>query len=99
MPFDFEVMHVKGEDNIADCLSRIGEYLEDPEPFDEDHPIFQGRIEVSDQYMLRAELIEATKTDQEIQDVIQAVQTRNWDGIEVVYRSMKKDLEIEDGLL
>lgn len=99
MPFDFEIEHVKGEDNIADCLSRIVEYSEEPEPFIEDHPVFLARIEVDDHFISKEELVEATKSDEEIQKVISAVQTGSWNSIDVVYRSMKKDLEVEDGLL
>lgn len=51
MPYDFEIVHVKGDDNIADCLSRIVEIDENAEPFDEDHPVFLNRIEIDDQYI------------------------------------------------
>lgn len=99
MPYDFEIVHVKGDDNIADCLSRIVEIDENAEPFDEDHPVFLNRIEIDDQYISREELVDATKVDVEIQMVINAVQTGDWKDVDVVYRALKKEFEVESELL
>lgn len=40
-----------------------------------------------------------TVKDSEIQDIIEALKTQNWNGIDIVYRSMRKELQFENGIL
>lgn len=59
-PFDFDIEYVKGDDNIADPLSRINKTDENPQPFENDYePHILANIDVKDANLSSYDEVEA----------------------------------------
>lgn len=89
--YDFEVIHFKGKDNVADALSRLMEHDgEEEDAGQEEHLIHQVRSLVPS--AMSPKLIEEkTVEDPELEAVKEAMAKDNWDGVSEKFRKHKEE--------
>lgn len=96
--FDFDIVSIRGVDNIADSFSRLA--VNQIEHFEEDHKVYLNNVEFEEmKFITEEDIIKETEKDDEIQSVINAMESNNWSGIDIVYRSMRKELQFDSGIL
>lgn len=98
-PYNYEVEHVKGSDNIADPPSRL--YTGSDGPFDEDcSPWEIARLEANPvRFLTEDEIREATAQDDILSQVMTAVNSGEWSNQLNRYRLVASDLYVSNGLI
>lgn len=103
--YNFDIKYIKGSSNIADLLSRLCK--DGDKPFKErDNKVELGSIKLDisaleDQMRVIsiADVREATSTDEEMQQIMQAIELQEWpEGIKA-YRPFEKEMRAAEGIL
>lgn len=103
-PYQFDVEYIKGEKNIADSFSRLA--VDQFEVFKDEYDMFIDEISITDtpssqefDFLSKSEMISASKSDEEMSQLREAIDSGVWDKIECrVLRAMKHEFS-HDGQL
>ncbi|XP_058449301.1 uncharacterized protein K02A2.6-like [Malaya genurostris] len=98
-PYDYDAEYVRGRDNIADSSSRL--YVGEDDPFDEHHSPWEvAALEANTAgFLTEQEIREATKEDEELQKVANALNTGEWSKELKRFQSLESNLWFQDGIL
>lgn len=99
-PFQFSIEFVPGKKNIADIFSRLMNTVD--EPFEENSPCFLAAVTSwnnEGDIVSVKDVREATEKNDELQNVIKALQTGNWSSDLIKYRAFETELNVESGIL
>lgn len=106
--FDFKVVHISGTQNIADPSSRL--YEGQDEAFDEERigyeiamitaasALPEGMV-FDDDYLSPTQVAWETKKDEELSQVIVAIETDVWSDIAKPYKSLEQELSLQGGVI
>jgi RNase H-like domain found in reverse transcriptase/Integrase zinc binding domain/Integrase core domain len=106
--FDYEIVHVKGELNIADSSSRLFEDTKAPEPYYEcQSPCEIARIKINEVFDVPfdeghlpiAEVKREMERCDEMTKLVAAIRSNKWEGVERGYELARNELEILDGVV
>lgn len=96
--FTYIVKHLKGTENIADPLSRLVKNHEEKDVSQEQW--IRAIIEESRPKALKwQEILNETAKDPELQSVIEAIDTSDWDRIPLAFKVCKDELTVIDGIV
>lgn len=98
--FDYQIVHIPGNRNIADTLSRLS--MLDAVPFDPDEEVFIREVAV---YAATAsalkweEIEEASKQDDELSDVVRLIQKDEHRNLPLAFKVLANELCVINGVL
>lgn len=96
-PYQYKVVHIPGSSNIADSLSRLCNQAD--KPFDENSEHFLCSVEEILPAISTRLLREKTAEDKEIQEVMKALQTKEWPSELSRYKAFERELGVFNGIL
>lgn len=91
--FDYKVVFISGKQNVADSLSRLSTV--EPIPFDPAEEIFIRQIAMLAGNVVAVswrDIVEASKNDSEIQEVLNTLQHGKTENLPIVYRVIAAEL-------
>lgn len=99
-PYNYIIEYVRGRDNIADPSSRLYKH-ENDDPFDETSSPWEiATVEAKSIGILtEAEVREATRRDNALQQVMIALETGNWPKSLSKFQSVAEDLSVCNGIV
>jgi transposase InsO family protein len=95
--FNFDIKYIPGKDNIADPLSRL--YEGSDKAFEEESRLFICNIDSWQQVVSLSQIAVDTKEDPELQSVMQAIESGDWNDVLPKYRAMRPELSVIDGVI
>lgn len=99
-PYHFEIEYCPGNQNIADVLSRLMRCKD--EPFEENSPQHLAAVTSwnrEGKAVSPEDIRDATKDDNEIQEVLQALETNQWKSELIKFRAFANELHCHEGIL
>lgn len=97
--YDYEIVYEPGVSSIADTLSRLS--VSSPKAFDSTSEVYiRQLVDFSvPQAIILKDVIEATKEDLSLQEVIKALVTDMWPDTDKLYKQFKPELHFSEGVL
>lgn len=96
-PYDFEIKHIPGFENISDVLSRLCGQLDTA--FDEDSEHFLLAVGDGPIAITLDEIKNETKNDKILQSVIKSLESGDWPHDLVRYQAFDKELGVREGIV
>lgn len=96
-PYNFEIKHIPGFDNISDVLSRLCDQSD--AAFDEDSEHFLLEIGDGPVAITLDEIRRETKCDQTLQSVMKSLESGDWPHDLIRYQAFDKELGVRDGIV
>lgn len=95
--YDFDIKYIPGKDNIADPLSRL--YRGDDKAFFEESRLFVCNIGAWQEVISLDLIAKETEKDEELVQIIQAVNSGEWYNVKPKYKAMKGEMAVIDGII
>lgn len=95
--YDFDIKYIPGKDNISDPLSRLYEGTD--KAFKEEPCVFVCNIEKWDNVISLEQIAEETGADEELSEIIRAIESDDWMKVAAKYRAMRGEMSMVNGIL
>ncbi|XP_062703966.1 uncharacterized protein K02A2.6-like [Aedes albopictus] len=96
-PYDFQIKHIQGANNISDVLSRL--CTTEDAPFDESSQHFLCAVGESPDAITLEEIRTETARDPTLTGVVEAMKTQNWPSDLFRFQAFSKELGLIDGIV
>ncbi|XP_062557174.1 uncharacterized protein K02A2.6-like [Armigeres subalbatus] len=96
-PYDFTVVHVPGSENISDIFSRLCHQSD--APFDESSEHYVCEIGDELSAITLDEIKKETNLDDELKEVVQAIETQEWPPHLFAYQAFARELGVLNGVV
>ncbi|XP_035914863.1 uncharacterized protein K02A2.6-like [Anopheles stephensi] len=96
-PYDFTVVHIPGQSNISDILSRL--CPPSSKAFDEASEHFVCSIEIGPVAIKLEEIKQATNSDATLKEVSKAIETNTWPSHLFAFQAFAKELGVINGVV